>query len=163
MRGQVHLTPDCKSASVAFITSLVLVTLLAGCSVATSPEDHVVEAVKDKYSDAPWMANVTDWSRGGIADFSPDTDLPADEVESYALAVDICNAIMSEVADGADDPLVRVFGIKTSNGIDVDGSRHSENRSEMLAQFSSTFNDECGATPPYELEKKVKAAEVPLY
>lgn len=139
------------------------ISLSAGCSVAASPEDRVVEAVKDTYADAPWMSNVTDWSRGGIADFSPDTDLPADDVKSYILAVDICNAIKSEVAEGADDPLIRVYGIKTSSKINVDGSTDSKDESEMLAQFSSTFNDECGATPPYELEKKVKAAKVELY
>lgn len=162
-------TRDPKSTRTT-LTLLVLAVLAAlslvgGCAVpesSDSPEDNVISNVKDNNADEPWMSHVTDWSGGGIADFSPDTDFPTDEVESYVQAVAICEAIRSEIATGADEPLIRVFGIESKTTTKFDGTTKTEKGSEMIAQFA-TYSDECGATAPYKLEPKLKKAGVSIF
>lgn len=161
---RLRLDPGTFAGTVSRVALAASVAAFAtGCSVADSPEDRLIETVKSSYASEDWMDRITDWDAGGVADFSPDTDLPADDARSYGIAVEICEAIRSEVAVGADEPLIRVFGVKTSSSVEVDGSSQSVEESEMIAQFASTFGDECGATPPSNLKDAVQEDGIPLY
>lgn len=148
--------------SLLAVTVTVVASLTTGCAT-DSPEDRVIERVKAEHAGEDWMDHVIDWDGGGLADFSPDTDYRINDEMSYAPAVAICEAIRTTIAVGADEPLIRVFGVKTDKRTEVDGSVAPETEAEMIAQFAPPMSDTCGATPPYDLKEEVEAAGVNLY
>lgn len=147
----------------AYLGSIALV--LAGCSSEPSPGQVVLDRVKASNTDAEWFPHVTDWDAALIADFGVATDYDTADPSLYAPAVEVCEAIMAEVAPEArDDVLARVYGVETTTEIEVDGSQQVSRDEEMMAQYSTVYGSaSCGATPPRDIQDAVAALGVPLF
>jgi hypothetical protein len=129
----------------------VAAVLLAGCSAPPpTPEEVVMERVKEKHQDAEWYSHVTDWDAAIVADLAVQTDYDYDNADDYPYALAICDAVLAEVADDAkSELLLRVYGVELVEETQVDGSVEVTEDNEMMAQMSDIWGSlECGVTPP---------------
>ena len=144
------------------VVALLGLVALQGNPFRQSPNEHVIEDVKDEHKNAPWMDHVDEW--GSTLGISVETDYQDADLDSYAAAYDICLAVKSAYAKGATDlPNVRIYGLDTSTKIRVDGSKDEDNDRKLIASSMSSHDYKCGIIPVKERLAEAKNMGVPVF
>jgi hypothetical protein len=143
------------------LLGLLLGAVFMGSPLRDSPNEKVIEDVKQRYKAAPWMKHVTDW--GSTLAISVKTDYPLDDLDSFVQAYEICRAVRSAYAPRANDmPNLRIYGADTTMKVKIDGSREKETDRIVIAEATSLHDYKCGIVPPKELLKEAEEHAIPI-
>jgi len=144
-----------RKALAYVVVAVLILVVVASCLADDSPNEKVVKQVQKHYKNDAWMKHVTHWhTRFGL---SVETDYPPDELASYRQAYEICQAVKSEYAHGANDlPRLRIYGADTTTKVKIDGSKSASSERIVLAESALPTHYLCAITPTRAVRAKVK-------